>query len=168
MAHHPLLEAAGRRRGHGVRERGVRRLAVEGQNAVQPCAGRRGVGLQPLVRGDIRRFVAIQNGGHHFTLAAQGEFKIGQQSSDVRALGAVALAGHRVNRRTAEIRTEHVVAAIQVFEIEAHVHGVGFPREEHDRLFVAHRALHLSELTLLARFNQLEVAQAELILFEHF
>ena len=68
-----------------------------------------------------------------------------------------------VDDRAAEIRAEAVVAAGQILDLEIDVHRVGRPAEEHDVFLVAGRALHLGQHALLARFDQLEILQAELV-----
>ena len=113
-------------------------------------------------------FMPVQDRRHHFALAAQGELQIGEQAADVGAFGAVALAGHGINRRAAVIGAEQLIAAGEVFQVEAHVHGMRFPGQEHDGLLVAVGALHLRQHALFAGLDQFEAAQAELILLEHF
>ncbi len=168
VADDPLLEAAGARRRRRMRERRVGGLPVECEHAVQPCLGGGGIGLQPRGRRDVGLFMSIQDGGHHFALAGQREFEVDEQVPNVRALGTVTLTGNGINRRAAEVRTEDFIAAVQVLEFESHVHGMRLPCEEHDRLLAAISPLDLREFTLFARLDQLEIAQAELILLQHF
>ena len=68
-----------------------------------------------------------------------------------------------VDDRAAEIRAEAVVAAGQILDLEIDVHRMRRPAEEDDILLVAGRALHFGQHPLLARFDELEVLQAELV-----
>ena len=148
------------RRTPGGRRRCARRraTALTASGCAFSHCGRRGLGL----------LVAIQDGRHHLALAAQGEVEVRRAGGPMFGHSrAVALAGHGVDRRAAEIRAEHRVAAGQILDVEAHVHGMRLPGEEHDGLLVAHGALDLRQHALLARLDQLEVAEAELVLLDH-
>ena len=123
---------------------------------------------QPLGRRQVGRLVAVQYGRHHFTLAAQREFEVGEQAPNIGALGAEVLARHGVDGGAAEIRTEYRIAAGEIFELESHVHGMRLPGKEDDGLLVSIGAIDLGQFALLAGFDQLEVTQPELVLLEHF
>ncbi len=166
VADDPLRQSA-RVHARSLRECAVGRAAVERAHAVEPGFHQVLVRLQPLRRRDLGLLVAIQDAGHHLALAPQREGEIREQTAHVRALRAVALARHGVDRRAAEVRTEHRVPAGQIFQIEAHVHGVGLPREKHDGLLVPHGAFDLGQLALFARLDQLEVPKAELVVLDH-
>ena len=111
--------------------------------------------------------MAIEDGVHHFVLAAQRELQIGEQAAHIGTFGAVALAGHGINRRTAVVGPEELIAAGEVFQVETHVHGMRVPGQEHDGFLVVVGALHLRQHSLFAGLDQFEAAQAELILLEH-
>ncbi len=152
---------------HRVRQRRAGGPSVEGPHPLQPSLGHGGVCLEPLRGSDIRLLMPIQDGGHHFTLAAQRESKVGKQAAHVGAFGAIAFARHGVDRGPAIVWAEHRIAARQILEVEPHVHRMRLPGEENHRLLVAVGALDLSQHALFARFDQFEIPKAKLILLEH-
>ena len=167
VAHDPLLETA--RPGLRCRPRqGAKcRLSLDGRDAVEPGFGDLRIGFQPPGGRDLRLFMLVEDGGHHLALSAQREVQVVQQAADIGALGDVALARHGVDRGTAEVRAEHGIATGEIAQIEAHVHRVRLPGEEHDGFLAARRPLDLGKLALFARFDQLEIAEIEQVLLQH-
>jgi hypothetical protein len=122
---------------------------------------------QPCGGGDGRLLVPVEDAGHHLALAAQRELEICEQPSDIGTFGAVSAPLVRVDGRAAEVRAEHGIPTGEILDVETHVHGMRLPGEEHDGRVVAVGALDLRQHALFARFDQLEVADAELIFLEH-
>ncbi len=79
----------------------------------------------------------------------------------------VAGAGVGVDRGAAEVGPEDIVAALEIFDLELGVHRVRLPAEEDDRLLAPRRALDLGQHALLARLDDLEFLQAELVRLDH-
>jgi hypothetical protein len=163
----PVLETPPARGFAFTAQRVERRTAVEGVDAIEPGADHRRIGLEPRGRRDFRRLMLIEYRRHQLTFARGREMQILQQPADVRALQRVAGAGVGVDRGAAVVRPEHAVAARQVLQIEAHVHRVRVPGQEHDRCVLAIGAFDLGQHALLAGFDQFELAQAEQILLQH-
>ncbi len=109
----------------------------------------------------------IQHRAHDRALAAKREFQIPEEPADVRTLVRVAEAGDRINGGATEVRTKHRIAAREIAQIEAHVHGMRVPGEKDDGLFRASGALDLGEHALLTGFDELEPSQPELVLLQH-
>ena len=163
----PMLEAPRDAGGVLAGERVERRAAVEGVDAVEPGAHHRRIGLEPRGGRHFGRLVLIENRGHQLALALGREVQILQQPADVGALQRVAGARVGIDRGTAVVRSEHAVPARQIPQVEAHVHRVRVPGQEHDRRAVAISAFDLGQHALLARFDQFEVAQAIKVLLQH-
>ena len=166
VLHHPGLEAApaaSRRRRRG-RERGG--PAIESRDAVEPRGERLGIRLQPLCGRGLGRELALEDAGHHLALAAQRELEIPDEVADVRALLEITGADVGVDRRAAVVGPEARVAAREVAHVEARVHRVRLPAEEHDRALRGDGALDLGQHALLARLDELEVAEVELVLLD--
>src|SRR6202044_1131883 len=139
------------------------RLAVKRRHAIKPSGELRRVGLQPFL-GCLWTLVAVgENLVHHQVLDVDGIDEILDELGRVRALVGPASALIGVDNRSGEIRAEAIVAASQVLDLEIDVHRMGRPAEEDDIFLVTGRPLHLGQHPLLARLDQLEVLQAELV-----
>jgi hypothetical protein len=143
------------------------RAAVVSSDALQPRAHGRWIGFEPGCGRGLRLLVLIQDGIHHLVLTRQCELQVLEQLSQVGTGARVTGTGVRVDGRAAEVGAEHGIAPRQVAQIEAHVHGVRIPGQEHDRLVVVDGALDLRQHSLFARLDELEVAQAEQALPDH-
>jgi hypothetical protein len=148
-------------------ERRERRLPIECVDVDQPAHHEFRPRIDPLASHLQRIDLAIQHRIHPLVLEVDAQLEVGEQATDVRTLGRVARARERIDRRGTEVRPETGVAARQVIDLEVRVHGVRCPRQEHDRSLLGNRALHLGEHALLARLDQLESAEAELVLLDH-
>src|ERR1700733_5739455 len=165
----PRVTRAGRDRGvdrlqsEALLDRVEARLAVERRHAIEPGGELRRIGLQPLLRR-LWPLVAVgENLVHHKVLDIDGIDEIADKLGRVRALFGPAGALVGVDDRAAEIRAEAVVAAGQILDFEVDVHRMGRPAEENDIFLVAGRSLHFRQHPLLARLDDLEVLQSELI-----
>ena len=117
--------------------------AGEGVDALQPRGHGLRVRLEEVGRRHLRRFVAIEHVGHHAALLLRREGQIAQQAGYVGTLLQVAGARVGVNGRLAEVGPEDRVAARQIAQVKAHVHGMRIPGEEYDRGVRAVGALDL-------------------------
>ncbi len=162
----PGFEAALARGGRDLLSRERRRASVKARHAGEPGGHCIGVALQPLPACCLGRKLALEDAGHDLALAVQRELEVLQQAPDVRAFLEVAGAHVGVDRRAAVVGAEARVAAGEVAHVEARVHRVRLPAEEHDRPLRGDGALDLRQHALLARLDELEAAEPELVLLD--
>ena len=148
-------------------QRGERRAPVEGAHAGEPARDHRGIGPEERFGGGFRRQMTIEHVVHHAALLLRRERQVAQQLPNVGALARIAGARVGVHPRLAVVRPEHRVTALEIAQVEAHVHRVRVPGEEHDGRVVVVGTLDLREHALFARLDEPETAEAEQVLAHH-
>src|SRR5207253_8103327 len=68
---------------------------------------------------------------------------------------------------SSDVCSSDLIASRQIAQLEAQVHRMRVPGEEHDRFADAYRALDLAQHGLLAGLDQPEAPQAEAVLLQH-
>ena len=154
----------------GRLERGQHRrlagLAVEGLDPRQPTVHPIGMRAHPDAPGGSR-IAGLEHAFHQRVLVADFEAQIAQQPGDVGALLEIAGAHVGEDLRATVMRPEDIVAALEIAHLEAVVHRMRLPAEEHDRRLGPHRAFHFGEHAGLAALDKLEIAEAETVLLDH-
>ena len=140
---------------------------IEIGDPLEPLRARVRMRRQPRHGRFVRIAVLVENRAHELALELDREREIPQQLHDVRTLLRVAGPNVGMNGRAAEIRSEHRIAAAEIAHIEAQVHRMRCPAQKHDRPVRVDGALDLRQHALLARFDDLEVPEAEGIGVDH-
>ncbi len=136
------------------------RPAVICGHARQPLAQHLRVFAQPGPGRSLGILMLVQDLAHQGVFFGQGELQVLQEPPDIGALARIAGPGVGEHLGPAIVGAEGAVAAGEIAHVEALVHRVRLPAQEHDRLLVAHRPLDLGQHALLAGLDQLERAQA--------
>ncbi len=121
---------------------------------------------EPLDRKVRGSHLVAQDAVHPLVFELDRELEVREQPGNVGTFLLVALAHQRADRGRAKIRAKGRVATREVAHVEMRVHRMRGPRQEHDGPPGPVGPFDLCEHALLARLDQLEATEAELVLLD--
>ncbi|VTR66338.1 conserved hypothetical protein [Desulfosarcina cetonica] len=150
-------------------EGGQRVFSIGRGDAREPSPVDFGVGLEPIQTRHARLEIFLRvNRRHDLVHHVDGEKHVFYQQGHVGRVGVESLADIGPDRGRAVIGSEgRIGAAGQVSHVDALVHAVGRPSQEHDPTPLFDAGLDLGQHGHFAGGNDFEFAQAEHVLLDH-